>query len=278
MRPLHEITATARRIHPSNLGERLALDGLPAELLALADTFNAMLDRLEQSFARLSRFSADIAHELRTPIHNLRVGVEVALGQSRSPEAYRDVLHSNLEECGRLGRLIDNLLFLARSENPQTQIAREPLDVGRELAAVCEFSEAAAQEAGVHLAVAVSGSLQLDANRALFQRALGNLVANAIAHTPPGGSITLAAEVDEVATRVTVADTGHGIPAEHLPHVFDRFYRVDQARSSASGNVGLGLAIVRSIVELHGGTVSLTSTVGKGTQIHMSFPRQMTKS
>ena len=273
IRPVHDITQTARRIRPSNLGERIPPAGLPAELLTLAATFNEMLDRLEQSFARLSRFSADIAHELRTPVFSLRGEIEVALSKPRAPEEYREVLGSGLEECGRLARLIDRLLFLARAEDPHTQINREPCDVGHELATVREFYGLAAAEAGVRLDVAVGRPVTADVDRALFQRAVGNLVANALAHTPPGGAITLTAAGDDRAVRVEVADTGCGIPAEHLPHVFDRFYRADHTRSSKNGSVGLGLAILRGIVELHGGTVELASQVGRGTRVGMTFPR-----
>ena len=246
--------------------------GLPAELLALADTFNEMLDRLEESFGRLARFSTDIAHELRTPVNNLRGEVEVALGKPRGPEEYRDVLGSCLEECGRLARLIDSLLFLARAESPQAPVAREPLDVGRELATIRAFYEAAAAEAGVTLAVAAPDGVVAALDRTLFQRAVGNLVANALAHTPAGGSVTLRAAADGDRLRVEVADTGSGIAPEHLPHVFDRFYRADPARATADGRVGLGLAIVKSIAELHGGTAAVVSTPGQGTRVTLRFP------
>jgi two-component system heavy metal sensor histidine kinase CusS len=278
MRPIRKITETTGRIRPTNLGERVAPDGLPTELLTLAGTVNEMLDRLEQSFARLSRFSADIAHELRTPVNNLRGEIEVALGKPRTPEEYRDVLGSNLEECGRLGRIIDSLLFLARAENPQTQVSREDFDLGEEVARVCEFYEAAAAEKGVKLAVVAGGPVRTALNRSLFQRAVGNLIGNAVAHTPPGGAVTLTASGDDTASTLTVADTGCGIPAVHLPHVFDRFYRADAVRSSSGGNVGLGLAIVKSIVELHGGAVRVASEVGLGTRVTMSFPHKMTKT
>ncbi len=273
IRPIHDITRTARRIRPTNLTERIQSAGLPAELLTLAATFNQMLDRLEQSFARLSRFSADIAHELRTPVYSLRGEIEVALSRPRAPEEYREVLSSGLEECGRLARLIDRLLFLARAEDPQTQIQRESCDVGQELATVREFYSLSATEAGVQLAVVVAHPVRAVLDRALFQRAVGNLVANALAHTPPGGAITLTAAGDDRVVRVEVADTGYGIPAEHLPHVFDRFYRADHTRSSKNGRVGLGLAILRGIVELHGGTVELASEVGRGTRVTMTFPQ-----
>jgi two-component system heavy metal sensor histidine kinase CusS len=273
IRPIHEITETVRRIRPSNLGERITPNGLPAELHRLTDTFNQMLDRLEESFTRLSRFSADLAHELRTPIYSLRGEVEVALSKPRTPEEYREVLGSNLEECGRLAHMIDRLLFLARAENPETQVKKEPCNVGRELAAVCEFYGLSANEAGVQLAVVVDEKIQADFDRALFQRAVGNVVANALAHTPKNGSVTLTATGDDRATRIEVADTGCGLLAAHLPHVFDRFYRADPTRSSKNGSVGLGLAIVRSIMELHGGSVEIASQVGRGTRVSMIFPR-----
>jgi two-component system heavy metal sensor histidine kinase CusS len=272
LRPIAQITQTAQRIRPSNLRERLHADGLPAELRALAATFNAMLDRLEQSFARLSRFSADIAHELRTPVFGLRGEVEVALSKPRTEAEYREVLISGLEECGRLAHIIDRLLFLARAEDPQTQLAREPCEIGAELAAVRDFYEPAASEAGVRLEVSVPAPIHVPLDRALFQRAVGNLAANAIAHTPPGGQVTLTAAQGDGAVTVEVIDTGAGIPAEYLPHLFDRFYRVDQSRTSRNGNVGLGLAIARSIVELHGGSARIDSQLGRGTRVTLTFP------
>src|SRR5262249_44391857 len=151
------ITDTTRRIRPANLSERVAPEGLPAELHQLAANFNSMLDQLEQSFARLSRFSADIAHELRTPVSSLRGEVEVALNQARTAEEYCIVLRSNVEECDRLTHIIDRLLFLARAENPQQQIAGEECDLQTELVKICEFYEAAATDAGVALTFAPNG-------------------------------------------------------------------------------------------------------------------------
>jgi len=277
IQPLTVVTDTARRIQPSNLGERIAAAGLPSELFALADTFNRMLDRLEQSFARLSRFSADIAHELRTPVNNLRGEVEVALARPRNDEEYREVLGSNLEECGRLTRMIDSLLFLARAEHPQTQIQKEGVELGGELETIREFYEAIAGEKEVKLTAVTSTPIHAELDRPLFQRAVGNLVENALAHTAPGGSVALTARTNQDTTVVEVADTGCGIAAQHLPHLFDRFYRADRARSSVSGNVGLGLAIVKGIVELHGGSVTIHSEPGRGTHVLLSFPHKMTK-
>jgi two-component system heavy metal sensor histidine kinase CusS len=272
LRPIAEITATARRIRSTTLHERIVAANLPAELSVMAATFNEMLDRLEESFGRLERFSADIAHELRTPVNNLRGEVEVALGKPRTVTEYREVLGSCLEEGLRLSRIIDSLLFLARSESAADPLVRERVDLGRELTAVCEFYEAAAAEAGVALRVRVPETLVAGLDRLLFQRAVGNLIANALAHTPRGGSVTVAAMREGNAVAIDVVDTGHGITPEHLPHVFDRFYRADNARSTASGRVGLGLAIVKSIATLHHGTVTLTSERGQGTQVRLLFP------
>ena len=151
------------------------------------------------------------------------------------------------------------------------------MDVGAELATVGEFYGAAAGEKGVELVVAVAGRVHADLNRTLFQRAVCNLVENALAHTPPGGAVTLTAAATGTSTAVGVADTGSGVPADHLPHVFDRFYRADPSRSSPAGNAGLGLAIVKSVAELHGGAVEMSSEEGRGTRVTMTFPRQMTK-
>ncbi|MCS7046223.1 MAG: heavy metal sensor histidine kinase, partial [Gemmataceae bacterium] len=225
--PLHGMAAAAARIGSATLNERLDTHGLPTELADLAATFNAMLDRLEDSFQRLSRFSADIAHELRTPVNNLRGEAEVALGQARSPQEYRDVLGSVLEECGRLARLIDSLLFLARAESPEAQLAKEPIDLAHELAAIAGFYEATAEEAKVSLTVTAPPALIVNVDRPLFQRVVGNLLANAFAHTPAGGAITVSAAALADRVAIEVADTGSGIAPQHLPFVFDRFYRAD---------------------------------------------------
>ena len=273
LRPIRIISATASNIRPTNLGERIQTAGLPGELHQLAGAFNEMLDRLQGGFDQLSRFSADIAHELRTPLSNLRGELDVTLQRQRNPEEYASAIASSLEECGRLSRIIDSLLFLARAEDPKTQIERETFDVVSELRSVREFFGVMASESGVAIEVADCKPLSVRLNRPLFQRAIGNLVANAIAHTPSGGAITLSAATGDRAIRIEVSDTGMGIETDDLPHVFDRFYRADRSRTPTSGGVGLGLAIVKSIVELHGGSVDVSSEVGMGTQFRMLFPK-----
>jgi len=272
VRPLEQIARTARQITSSSLDARIAQARLPSEVASLATTFNEMLARLQDSFERLSRFSADIAHELRTPVSNLRGETEVTLGRARTPEEYRDILSSSLEEYERLSRLIDSLLFLARAEHPETRIAREHLNLRRELKTVVDFYEGSASEKGVTLTIDVPPTLEIDADRTLFQRAVENLIANALAYTPSGGTVTVRAIADGPHCEIQVVDTGRGVAAEDLPHVFDRFYRADKSRASTSGNLGLGLAIVRSIAQLHGGRVELDSELGQGTRATLILP------
>jgi two-component system heavy metal sensor histidine kinase CusS len=269
---------TARHISSKNLRERILAEGYPFELASLASTFNQMLDRLEDSFERISRFSADIAHDLRTPVNNIRGEAEVALARARSAEEYRDVIESCLEEAVRLSDLIGDLLFLARAESPLTDLRRERVDVGELLGGVREYYEASAADGGVSLtATTANEPVIAELDRTLLQRAVGNLVSNALAHTPAGGTVELktsseAAQGSNSAIRIEVSDSGVGIPAEALPRVFDRFFRVDSSRSQASGGTGLGLAIVQSIAVLHGGKVEIASQPGRGTRVTLHLP------
>jgi len=266
IRPVEEIAATARRITSTNLRERIGAEGYPSELASLAETFNEMLDRLEESFERISRFSADIAHDLRTPVNNIRGEAEVALARARTIDEYRDVLESSLEEAVRLSELIGDLLFLARAESPLKHVQRQKVDVCELIGTVREYYDASASDGGITLVTAANAEpITAELDRTLMLRALSNLVANAIAHTPPGGRVMLAAAADGEALRIDVSDTGTGIPAEALPRVFDRFFRVDPSRSKISGGTGLGLAIVQSIMTIHGGSAEITSQLGRGT-------------
>jgi two-component system heavy metal sensor histidine kinase CusS len=272
IRPVEEMAATASHITSTNLRERILPEGYPFELASLAGTFNQMLDRLEESFERISRFSADIAHDLRTPVNNIRGEAEVALARARSVDEYRDVLESCLEEAVRLSDLIGDLLFLARAESPLSHLRRERVDVAELLGGVREYYEASAADAGISITFAAAEPVIAELDRTLVQRAVGNLVSNAVEHTPPGGSVLLATNAEDDAIRIEVSDTGIGIPPEALPRVFDRFFRVDTSRSKASGGTGLGLAIVQSIVLLHGGNVEIASQPGQGTRVTLRMP------
>jgi len=273
IRPVQEIAAMARRITSTNLRERIQAQGYPLELASLAGTFNAMLDRLEESFELISRFSADIAHDLRTPVNIIRGEAEVALARARTVDEYRDVLESSLEEAVRLSELIGDLLFLARAESPLNELRRERVNVGELVIAVRDYYEASAAMGGISLlAIESQEPLTMELDRSLILRAVSNLVSNAIVHTPPGGSVTLAASNDDAEMRIQIQDTGAGIPAEALPRVFDRFFRVDSSRSKSSGGTGLGLAIVQSIMTLHGGNAEIASDLGRGTSVTLRIP------
>jgi two-component system heavy metal sensor histidine kinase CusS len=273
IRPVEEMAATARRISSTHLGERIVAEGYPFELASLAGTFNEMLDRLENSFDRISRFSADIAHDLRTPVNNIRGEAEVALARARTIDEYRDALESSLEEAVRLSDLIGNLLFLARAESPLAHVRRERVDVAELLDGVQEYYEASAADGGISLSTRFGDEPVIaELDRTLMQRAVGNLVSNAVAHTQSGGSVVIAASSESAVVRIEVTDTGIGIPPEALPRVFDRFFRVDPSRSQVSGGTGLGLAIVQGIMLLHGGKVEIASQPGKGTRVILSVP------
>jgi two-component system, OmpR family, heavy metal sensor histidine kinase CusS len=273
IRPVEEMATTARHISSTNLRERIQAEGYPFELASLAGTFNEMLDRLEESFERISRVSADIAHDLRTPVNNIRGETEVALARARTVDEYRESLGSCLEEAVRLSELISDLLFLARAESPLTHLHREAVDLCELLDGMREYYEASAVENRVSLTSFPSKTpVMAELDRKLVKRAVGNLISNALAHTPAGGSIRLGANAVSGSVRIDVSDTGTGIPADALPRVFDRFFRVDTSRAQASGGTGLGLAIVHSIMTLHGGKVEITSQLGQGTCVTLDMP------
>jgi two-component system heavy metal sensor histidine kinase CusS len=270
LRPVRRIAREMQAVSTDRLDARVAADRLPAELLDLAETLNAVLGRLEEAFDRLDQFSADVAHELRTPVHNLRQVAEIGLAAGGAGDD-RQALGRVLDESERLTRLIERFLLFARLSDPRAGLTLTPARVAEELAAVADFFASAAAEAGVRLAVDAPPELVFPFDDGLFQRAVSNLVANAIAHTPPGGEITLFAGCDPGGVRVEVRDTGRGIAADALPRLFDRFYRPPESRAAGRG-VGLGLAIVRRAVELHGGTVAVESTPGSGTRVRLHFP------
>ncbi|MBI3985956.1 MAG: heavy metal sensor histidine kinase [Lentisphaerae bacterium] len=271
MRPLAEIAKVAEHITASRLDERISGSRWPAELAGLAAVLDAMLHRLEEAFTRLSQFSDDLAHELRTPINNLRGEAEVALTRSRAPEDYQQLLASSLEEYDRLSRMIDGLLFLARADNPKAALERVRFDARKEIEAVIEFYEALAGEREVEMACEGQGWVKGDP--ALFRRAIGNLLANALHHTPARGSVCIALHpLDDQTLELSIRDTGAGIAPEHLSKIFDRFYRIPRSPSGSPAGTGLGLAIVRSIMRLHAGDIRVHSVLGQGATFTLVFP------
>ncbi|ODU23988.1 MAG: hypothetical protein ABS95_02575 [Verrucomicrobia bacterium SCN 57-15] len=269
--PIEDITRAASGITAARLNSRVGNEEWPRELTHLAAAFDEMLARLEDSFRRLSQFCADIAHELRTPVTNFLTESQVMLSRTRSSEEYRTVLESGAEEFTRLAKMIDTLLFLARAENAQSRVEKVALDARKEVETVLEFHRVAAEESGVTLQC--EGSAAICADVVLFQRAISNLLTNAVRHTPCGGRVAVTlTQASDGGSQVTVSDTGQGIAAEHLPHVFDRFYRSDPSRTQKTGGFGLGLALVKSIMTLHGGKATVSSDYGKGTIVTLSFP------
>jgi len=269
MRPLKEITKKAHRITASQLHERIHPEHWPKELNALANAFDEMLDRLEDSFNRLSQFSMNLAHELRTPINNLMGEAQVAISKVRTPQEYLQVLESSLEEYSRISRMIDNLLFLARSENKEIRLELVYFDVRQEIEAVVEFYEAVAQEQGVKVLCHGMGFLKADIT--LFRRMINNLLSNSLQYTPKGGIVTISIQQLEKQLHITVNDTGIGIDPKDLPYIFNRFFRAQSARLQYPQGMGLGLYMVKSIMNLHNGTVELESTPAQGTIVTLKF-------
>ncbi|WP_109479649.1 heavy metal sensor histidine kinase [Paraburkholderia sp. C35] len=279
MRPVHDIAASAASVTVNRLNTRIAVKRVPSELAALVTTLNAMLERMDHGFKQMSRFTADLAHDMRTPLGNMRGATEVALARPRSNEEYEALLASNLEECERLSRMIENVLFLARAEHPQFVKHMRVFDAVQELTHIGEYFEGVAEDADVR--IRVTGAAMLTADLELFRRAVSNLLANALRYTPRGKEIVLDAHDVNGGVRVIVSNEGaEPIAPEHLERIFDRFYRVDPSRSAlpssaapqgSPGSTGLGLAIVRTIMELHGGTVHAESDA-HSTRFVLMFP------
>jgi two-component system heavy metal sensor histidine kinase CusS len=268
LRPLAEMTRSLERIGPAHLNERVTPASWPRELQPLAIAFDEMLKRLDDSFTRLSQFSADLAHELRTPIGNMLGEAQVALTRDRTPAEYRETIESTIGECERLSGIVDNLLFVARVDAACEPIAGTRFDARAAAEKIAAFYQTIAEDH--HVAISSSGEGQIYADPALFERAVANLVDNALRFTPEHGSIQIALAQHAADFEVAVSDNGCGIAPEHLPRVFDRFYRAESSRGS--DGAGLGLALVKSIVELHGGSATIESKIGQGTTVKLTFP------
>ncbi len=273
--PLREVTRLTTTVSASRLGGRIPEDGVPSELAELASSFNHMLERLEDSFRRLSEFSSDLAHEMRTPITNLMTQTQVALSRPRGTEEYGEVLYSNLEELDRLARLVEEMLFLAKSDHGLVPPESVPVDFAAQVDELLDFFEALASERGVRLER--SGSAFGVGDLLMIRRALGNLLSNAIRHTASGGTVTVAlSTATDGASRIAVENPGPDIPPRHLARLFDRFYRIDPARERTEGGAGLGLAITRAIVLAHGGSIDVRSSGGR-TCFELTLPSSLTR-
>lgn len=270
LRPVQQITRVATSMSARSLQERIPLEPVPLELQELILSFNAMLARLEDAFVRLSNFSADIAHELRTPVSNLLTHTEVVLSKKRDPDAYEENLYSNLEDLKRMSRMIDDMLFLAKSDNGLIMPEQVEIKLEERVSRLFDYYQLLAEDRDIRLTLEGEGSVRGD--RLMIDRAVSNILSNALRYTAQGNEI--AARIEQSADNVTLAisNGGASIDPQHINRIFDRFYRVDRARrEGAPSNAGLGLAITRSIVEAHQGKIWCTSIEGM-TTFHLVFP------
>lgn len=257
LRPVRQLTRQALAINVQHLHLRLDDSTVPSELEPLRAALNQMLGRLEQGFVRLSRFSEDLAHEMRTPLGNLMGQTQQLLHRARVAEDYQALLVSNQEEYERLARMIDNMLFLARAEQPAAAIERQRFALPALVEQLCDYFEGVAEERGIELLDETEGELCGDPE--LIRRALANLVANALRYGASDSPVRIVSGSEDGWRSVSVINLGPPIAAEHLPRLFDRFYRCDPSRAEPGDSGGLGLAIVRSIAQLHGGEVEVSS-------------------
>lgn len=270
LRPVRQLTRRALAIDVQHLHLRIENSAELSELRALSEALNQMLARLEAGFAQLSRFSEDLAHEMRTPLSNLMGQTQQTLRRVRSLEDYQSLLASNQEEYERLARMINNMLFLARTEQVDAAIHRQEIDLAETVEQLGDYFEGVAEEQQMRVVNEASGSLHADPD--LLRRALANLIANALRYGATGTEVRVSSEQTADNVVITVENSGEPIAAEHLPRLFDRFYRCDPSRAQPGDSGGLGLAIVRSIMQLHGGEVRVTSDAAI-TCFSLSFPR-----
>ncbi|GBU10107.1 copper-sensing histidine kinase in two-component regulatory system with CusR [Gammaproteobacteria bacterium] len=259
--PLHKIIKKIQNISSTRLDVRLCPETMPIELSGLAHSFNAMIEKIEDVFQRQSNFSADIAHEIRTPITNLATQTQIILNHARTKEEYQEILYSNLEEYERMAKMVSDMLFLAQADDNLLIPENTQIDLSKEINIVLEYFEPWAEEISVGLAL-TGDTLIIQADSLMFRRALNNLLSNAIRYTPALETIVINVSGKNKSVEISIANPvkqGAEIPAEHLPKLFDRFYRVDKSRQSKGGGTGIGLSIVKSILSAHGGSITAQS-------------------
>ena len=271
--PLASMAAQAKTITGHNLETRLDIGNPAEELAVLVGSFNELLSRLDQSFESMRRFVADASHELRTPISVIRGEADVALTKDRSTAEYKQSLAIVLDESRRLSRLVDDLLNLARADAGHVKLQVQDFYLNDLLSDCCRSVQTLAAARNIAVECRPGADLQFRGDEELLRRLVMNLLDNAIRYTPPGGTVEAALESEDDRVRIRVADTGIGIPEEAAPHIFERFYRADKARSRQDGGFGLGLAIVKWIAESHNGAVELSSRKGGGSAFTVTLPR-----
>lgn len=268
--PLQQFSRVAAKVTTQDLSHRLAVDNLPRELNELARGINVMLDRLDAGVQQLSQFSDDLAHELRAPLTNLMGKAQVTLSRARAPDEYKSALESSTEELDRLARIVADMLFLAQVSHPAARASFTAVNLRDEALRVMELFALSAEDKALKLSQA--GDAWVLGDRLMIQRAISNLLSNAIRHSPHGSRISLQVDTHRQRVSLTVSNPGTGIEAQHLPHLFERFYRADNSRARTEGGTGLGLAIVRSIMSLHQGQAEANCVPGDVTQFRLIFP------
>jgi len=270
--PVKKMVSATRSITAEDLALRLDPIESRDEIGELADTLNDMIARLDQSFKRISQFSGDVAHELKTPLAEIKCNAEVALHRERPAAEYRQALKNVIEDTGRLQATVENLLLLARMDAGRAAGSFAPIDLSRVFFEVFEETQPLAEKKGISLGFDSIDAVRVRGDIHLLRLAFTNLTLNAIRYTPVKGSVTfrLGSEADRAV--FTVSDTGIGIPQKHIPHLFDRFYRVESSRSQDTGGTGLGLAIAKKAIDLHHGTIQVHSTSRQGTTFVVSLP------
>ncbi len=271
LKPVDDITRSARTITASNLELRLPRSQNNDEIARLIDTLNDMIARLEQSFAQVRQFTSDASHELKTPLAILMGELGVALRRPMSTEEYQSTLASCLEEVERLTNVVQGLLELSRAETGQVTIERKPVRLSTLVADVCDDVLLMAEGKHIALTTDIDQDVSITGDRVRLHQAILNIVENAVKYTPEGGSVRVELLAIDGSARLLVSDTGIGIAAEDLPHIYDRFYRVDKARSKDIQGTGLGLAIVKWILDAHQATIDVVSTEGAGTTFKVTF-------
>ena len=271
--PVDTLRKQAESIQRSNLSQRVPIPKTRGEIRDLAITLNDMLGRLERAFDQVNAFTSNASHELKTPLANLRGEIELALEREADVAAYQRLLASGAEEVSRMTHIVDNLLLLAQLDSKQAILRRDPVDLGE----VAKQAAAELEPIGADKGVTVRGAMlepgvKVSGDEVALRRVFMNLLENGVKYGREGSEVKVTVWREGASVRVEIADTGVGIPAESLPHLFDRFYRVDRGRSRSPVGHGLGLSITRSLVEAHGGTITVASREGVGTTFHVTLP------
>jgi heavy metal sensor kinase len=274
IQPVNEVAQAAQKITGSNLSLQIPLRGAGDELDHLIESFNRMTSRLQDSFEQIRRFSTDVSHELRTPLTAIRGQLEVALFTAQTPEQYREAMVNALEDVEQLSSIVRALMLLSQAESGQLVLQKKSLDLGDVAEDVVDQFQIPAEEKRVRLTARIEPGVLIVADRTQIERLLSNLLSNAVKYTPAGGTVEVRVRRDDLKDwgRVEIEDTGVGIPEENLPHIFDRFYRVRNAKTNLIQGLGLGLSFVAWIVKAHGGLIDVTSKVDSGTRFSIRLP------